>query len=190
MKNNVMYALVFAVGAAIGSVVTWKVVKDYYKSAADEEIESVKAAYAPVTEALEDCDAADISESGTYNRKFEKPDLQAYAATIKQNGYGEEMKNVKRPYVIPPEEFDECPGYDTFSYTYYADGVLTDENDEVVVDVDDVVGEDFADHFGEYEEDSVFIRNDDMEADIEILKDERDYYGDIVNSNPHSAEGK
>ena len=59
---------------------------------------------------------------------------------------------------------------------YYAgDEVLADEEDETVDNVDDIVGADFANHFGEYEDDSVFIRNDRMKCDYEILKDYRSF---------------
>ena len=34
--------LIFAAGVAIGSAVTWKLVKDKYKKQADDEIASVK----------------------------------------------------------------------------------------------------------------------------------------------------
>ena len=77
--------------------------------------------------------------------------------------------------------------YSTISLTYYSDDVLTYESDELVEDVDDIVGADFAEHFGEYEDDSVFIRNDRMKTDFEILADKRNY-SDVVETNPHSAE--
>ena len=53
--------------------------------------------------------------------------------------------------------------------------IITDENDEPIDDIDDIVGSDFAEHFGEYEDDSVFIRNDRLQCDYEILRDDRNY---------------
>ena len=78
------------------------------------------------------------------------------------------------PYVISPEEFDELEGYTPISLTYFADGVLADENGVIVDDVEEIIG-DALDHFGEYEEDAVFARNDAKRCDYEILKDERTY---------------
>ena len=46
MKCKFVNVLMFAVGAAIGSAVTWKVVKTKYEKIAQEEIESVKEAFA------------------------------------------------------------------------------------------------------------------------------------------------
>ena len=83
------------------------------------------------------------------------------------------------PYVISPEEFGDIEEYDTISLTYYADQVLTDDCDEVIGNVDDIVGIDSLDHFGEYEDDSVFVRNDRLRTDYEILQDTRNYF-DIV----------
>ena len=82
-----------------------------------------------------------------------------------------------RPYVISPEEFDDNDEYNVISLTYYADGVLTDDMDEPIdpEDIDDLVGKDFADHFGEYEENSIFVRNDAMQTDYEILRDLQRY---------------
>lgn len=77
------------------------------------------------------------------------------------------------PYVISPEEFDEL-GYTPISLTYFADGVLSDENGVVIDDVEEIIG-DGLNHFGEYDEDAVYVRNDAKRCDYEILKDERSY---------------
>ena len=80
-----------------------------------------------------------------------------------------------RPYVICPEEFGEMDEYETESLTYYADGVLTDDFDNEIEDVDDLVGEESLSTFGDYEDDSVFVRNDKYKTDYEILLDDRKF---------------
>ena len=90
---------------------------------------------------------------------------------------------MNKPRVIPPEEFGE-EDYAVISLNYYADGVLADDWDKVIEDVENTVGEDFANHFGEYEDDSVFVRNDELEKDYEILLDMRNY-SDVVTRKPH-----
>ena len=50
---------------------------------------------------------------------------------------------VEKPYVISPEEFGDFDEYTKLSLTYYSDGVLADENDEIVDDIDETVGADF-----------------------------------------------
>ena len=64
------------------------------------------------------------------------------------------------------------------SLTYYSgNGVLVDDNEEQVDNVEELVGEDSLKHFGEYEDDSVYVRNDERKCDYEILLDESNYYG-------------
>ena len=77
-------------------------------------------------------------------------------------------------YVISPDEFGELEDYTKVSLTYFADGVLADECGEIVDDVEEIIG-DGLDHFGEYEDDSVFVRSDAKRCDYEILKDLRDF---------------
>lgn len=76
--------------------------------------------------------------------------------------------------VISPDEFGEIEEYTKVSLFYFEDGTLADEYGEVVDDVEEIVG-DGLEHFGEYEEDSVFMRNDAKRCDYEILRDLRTF---------------
>lgn len=117
----------------------------------------------------------------------EKPDISEYAELLKQYGYTYDQENTKpekgaeknmdseRPYVIDPDEFGEFEDYDKICLTYYSDGILADDLDELVEDIEDVVGMDSLGHFGEYEDDAVHVRNDRLKADYEILRDSRTY---------------
>ena len=90
----------------------------------------------------------------------------------------EERTKAPGPYVISPDEFGGADGYDAISLTYYSgNGVLVDDNEEQVDNVEELVGEDSLKHFGEYEDDSVYVRNDERKCDYEILLDESNYYG-------------
>lgn len=193
MKNILSSLFIFAAGAGIGSVVTWKLLKTKYEQIAQEEIESVKEVFAR----LHDPENKE-SESVEENTDEEQPKPKTKAQMnfddmvdiIEEQGYAEvqkggpgPMKN-DRPYVIEPEEFGEGD-YETVTLTYYTDGVLADDMMYVIEDVDDVVGEDFADHFGEYEDDSVHIRNDARQIDYEILQEAR-AYKDVVNTGTGS----
>ena len=181
MNKNVLCVLSFAAGAAIASVVTWKFAKTKYEKIAKEEIESVKEVFSRRKE-----------EPIEPKQSEEKPDTIEYDKVLAETGYagnkpeekGEPMMD--KPYVISPDEFDEN-GYNTISLTYYADKVLTDFSDNVIDNVDDLIGLDALTHFGEYEEDSVFVRNDKLALDIEILLDVRNF-SDIRKSPPITAE--
>lgn len=191
MKGTLSSILIFAAGAAVGSVVTWKLIEARYKKIVEEECESMDEYYrnkygveeAEPTEEDHDADGQiDIRE---YAKKLADQKYVNYSNIEKEER--EEVDNVERPYVIPPEEYGELEGYETVTLYFHADGVLTDDQNEVVEDVDDVVGADFSEHFGEYEDDSVFVRNDAKSVDYEILYDPSTYQSG-VNKNPHLAE--
>lgn len=195
MKTTLSNIIIFTAGAALGSVVTWKMVKTKYEQIANEEIQEVRELYARKVDELthtqykEHTEAVDEDKT-TFSTPV-KPELREFADKIKDLGYSditeEEVNNMGKPYVITPEEYGELDEYETVSLVYYADGYLTDEQNIVIEDVDNVVGIDSLTHFGEYEDDSVFVRNDSVETDYEILLDERNYE-DIKNYSPHLAE--
>lgn len=181
MGDKLVKLLIFAAGAALGSIATWALVKDKYERIAQEEIDSVKEYFRKAKEPIETDDEND-DISNEVNRDV--VDYSKLAVNLgysdKQEKGGEDMTD--RPYVISPEEFGEYEDYGAVSLTYYADKVLADEDDEIVDDIDYIIGEDSLNHFGEYEDDSVFVRNDRLECDYEILLDERNYY-DIVHDD-------
>lgn len=190
MSNKSLFSLVFIIGAATGSVVTWYLLKDKYEALAQE-------VFLRREQELKDQSVKKTVAEGIKDADKEKPDLKEYAERLKKEGYtrysdfssDEEEKPVSEagPYVIPPEQFGDDEEYEQISLTYYADGVLADENDEVIEDVEDAVGIDSLNHFGEYEDDSVFVRNDARKCDYEILLDQRTY-SEVAEDMPHQME--
>ena len=178
MKGTLSSILIFAAGAAIGSAVTWKIVKTKYEQIAQEEIESVKKIFKHRIEEDKTTDEVEASEPQAPVENTPADDREV-------------MKMILKPYVISPEEFGdkEDEGYESISLTYYADGVLTDDWDERVDDVEETVGTDSLTHFGEYEDDSVFVRNDELKADYEILLDSRNYR-DVKQSRAHREDNE
>lgn len=177
MKNCMLSnVLLFAAGAAVGSLVTWKLVKGKYEKIACEEIESIREMYenraSLKSDEEDEEDEEELDDEEKYEQLIREAQYRKYEPdTIEEK----EDDDMIEPYVIVPEEFDEN-GYETVTLFYYADGVLAyGDNNEVVEDVGELVCEDFADHFGEYEDDSVFVRNDNLETDFEILRDNRKF---------------
>ena len=198
MRNTLIGIAAFVGGAALGSVVTWKLIKDKYKKIADEEIESVKETFSKRTK-KENPDRNADSDEEDQNKPYipEKPDLMEYASRLQKEGYIDYANQEKpekkekepytrdmdnfafdpEPYVIAPEHFGEYDDFETESLTYWANGVLTDDDGNPIIDIDGMVGADFADHFGEFEDDSVFIRNEKFKTDYEILAVLDDFEG-------------
>ena len=168
--NNIKTIFAFSLGAAIGSIITWKLIKTKYEQIAQEEIDSVKEVFSKKHKELEE-------------EKIKNPNYDRYAAVLKRENYssnneqkgGSEPMENSKPCIITPEEFGEDGDYEIISLNYYEDEVLTDDVDDVIYDWENTVGEDFPDHFGEYEDDSVFVRNDRLKCYYEILKDCRNY---------------
>lgn len=182
MNKTLTNLFIFATGAAIGSVVTWKFVKEKYERLAQEEIEVIREYYAKLTKNAGDTEHSepteqnipDIQEKPAEVPKFTEQDRVDYANlastyTTEKGG----PVTVQMPEIITPGEFSEGI-YPTVTLNYYTDGVLVDEYGDVVdpADVESMIGSDFASHFGEYEDDSVFVRNERLETDYEILRND------------------
>lgn len=197
MKSTLSKVALFAAGALVGSAVTWKYLSSKYEKIIEDEVADVKRVF---FEKMGKDTLVDIHNDGDSDEEEPeegqtKPAIHEYRAMVDKNEYRSEYdpaeddddpEDRKGPYVITPDEFGWL-SYDTVSLTYYADGVLTDENDDVVEDVDELIGSDSLTHFGEYEDDSVFVRNDELKCDYEILLDQRNY-SDVWSTNPHRAE--
>lgn len=188
MGETIKKLLIFVAGAGVGTAITWQFFKNKYKRIADEEIASVKEYYKHSREATldvaeESSELPERIEDDSETEEVEYKNLaNNYSTITNENDIDEKGGNnmTEGPYVIKPEEFDTI-GYDVVSLTYYADKVLVDEDDNPIEDIDYLVGEDSLDHFGEYEDDSVFVRNDDLKTDFEILLDEASYYDEEDN---------
>ena len=144
-----------------------------YKHIADEEIESVKKTFAKKKESPPVEEVEHRSD----------PLREDLLRILTESGYASEEGN--GPRIISPDEFGELGDFDQISLTYFADGVLTDENYYPIEDEDvvELIGEEALDHFGEYEEDSVFVRNEVKKVDFEILLDQRNY-SDVRRTMP------
>lgn len=186
--------VIFMAGAAIGSVATLFGVKNHYEKKYQEDLDSVKASFSKYEEvrnesALDDGTESDISEDATLTSEVaqlqKKVDELGYGITADKEEVNLSMRS-KRPYIVSPEEFGEAEGYDVASLIYYADHVLVDDQDELVEDVEGTVGFESLSHFGEYEDDTVFVRNDRLRCDFEIVKN-LERYSDRIKTLPPRA---
>lgn len=210
MNNTVKTVFIFVLGAATGSVVTWKLLKTKYEQIAQEEIDSVKAVYSKQNgdTSSDDIDDVDDDTESTFVGKsslahpsnVEKPAISEYISKLKEGNYisYSDMSNKKEPeeqtkeaycepFVIPPEEFGEIEEYELHSLKYYSDGVLADDDDERIEDVAAVVGTGSLDTFGDFEDDAVHVRNHRLKSDFEILKVKREY-SEVLTTKPYLVE--
>ena len=174
--NRVYVGLSFIAGALIGAATAVLLTKDYYEKKAedraDEEIESVKEMMKKREERLETITNEQVEKRAyeIISERYGNPG----ETEKKENKKEDETMAEERPYVIDPSEYGDLD-YKQVSLNYYDDGVLTYENDDVIDDIDSLVGKDSLSHFGEYEADTVYVRNDRLRIDFEILADTRRY---------------
>lgn len=200
----------FVTGLVIGSVVTYVIVKDKFEKIAQEEIDSVKEVFGRRVEKETDKKVEKIAKkevekirkeyneydnltknytSYSKNKTEESIEDVEYEEVCENDEDGVELDEIERasdydrPYIIEPQEFGALDGYSLITLYHYSDNVLADDCDELVEDIDDVVGEDYASHFGEYEDDCVYVRNDRLKADYEICRDLRKY-SDVAWRSP------
>ena len=180
MKN-----LIFLLaGAALGSIVTFTIVKKKYEQIAQEEIDSVKETFSKRNKKAEEKPVDNVKDEvktknnikEQYSNIVNKYNTSSDDENEDLDEVEDEDKRIDRPYVISPDDFGEFDDYECISLVaYMGDGVLTDDDDEVIDNVDEVVGLDYADHFGEYEDNYVYIRNDKFKCDYEISMDHRKF---------------
>ena len=155
MNRFLRDVLMFTAGGAIGYFVSKKLLEVRYEQRYQEAVKDAKEAYSRLMS------GEDVEEpTDNIVPADELPDIKEYAAVLRKEEYvdysdvaencekEDKKEPVDRPYVIMPEEFGELDGYETISLTYYADGKLTYEDDELVDDVDEIVGEDSLTQFG------------------------------------------
>lgn len=193
MNSKVAFIIGSVVGVGIGVAGTYSYFKDKYEKLAEEDFNSRRV----FDEDKKDEPVEPVVEKTADSRTVDKPSIVAYSAILQKEGYVNysDMQDKKqkqeiavdRPYVIQPSDFGEFDDYEKISLTYTADGVLLDDMNEIVDDIEETVGEDSLEHFGEYEDDSVYVRNDAKKCDYEILLDQRNYQ-EIFETHPHRTE--
>ncbi len=203
MNRTVFNVLLVAAGAAIGSAVTWKVVTTKYERIVQEEIDSVKEEFKRLYEDQETVEEPNVQIEAEYEEPvedvFEPTNDEVFEyhnissmyrssedETVEKGGEDEvdEVPYINGPYVISPDDF-RCspPGYNAQALDYFADGVLADSWGNEV-DIDETIGEDSLERFGDYVDDIVYVRNERKEIDYEVTCDSRRYedvYGSEYN---------
>lgn len=189
MNDKLSSVIIFCGGVFIGGFLTWDFFKTKYEKIADEEIASVKETFEhreprpdknyKVEEELKGDDAYINVSPGVAERIVRIIDSNGYrnysntAIETGKKGGTADME-LKQPYVITPEQYEDNVDYTKVSLTWYNDEVLEDDWGNVL-DPDDVIGSDALKTFGQYEKDSVFVRDDDEQIDYEVLLDTRSY---------------
>lgn len=196
--NSIEGVGIFVAGAVVGVLAS----KAYFKKQADDEIRQMRD-YVNKKEAQLKDKEADISEETSSPDNFASlaKDEEAKSAyfkyatitpinVVKKEDFDEMKERLEKvehpeeehdaPYILSVEEFEDGrPGYDSIGLSYYdGDDSLVDDSEELV-DVDETVGADNLKAFADSDEDSMYIRNDKLGVDYEIIRVDGNFYDDI-----------
>lgn len=181
MSNGLKNTIIFVLGAAAGAAVTWKVLKTKYEQIVQEEIDSFKEMMSKKHGVIVNEDDESEREEELI-KEYEMMTGEYSANTDKKGGSEPVLKDRDYITIIAPDEFAEDDDYDTESLIYYADEQLADDRGNLIEEIDDLVGDDFANYFGEFEDNAVYFRNDKYKTYYEVVRDYR-RYGDIFEDS-------
>ena len=173
--------LIFVSGVAIGVGVSWIYHKNKYEQLVEEEVESIREHMDGDKKAKERHSdyRKDKEEQGPEDGKQA---AKAYNNIIKDNAY-DPMEPEKDIFVVTPEDFASIPGYDADSLYYHDNDIISNDDNVEVDNVEELLGMTILEvraHFGEYDENTVYIRNALLHTDYEVLRNLDDF-----EPNPH-----
>lgn len=208
-KSFILSSLCFLLGAAGGAVGGYYYSKNKFLTIADKEIESVRKVYEKhfennnTNESIELKEEKNLQNIQIGTKTPQEKDYNNYVKYVKMYGGSDDKKPSVTPtrsiaapkgastvkktknnniYVISPEQYQDSE-YDAESLIYYSDKVLTDSDGNVIHDINSLIGPEALSTFGRYEDDVVYVRDDDKRIDYEIIWDARKY------SSVHNLEG-
>ena len=176
--------LIFAAGLAVGAVAGALVVKNKVLADAKAEIEEVRDYYRrqrgevnreEVEEVKEKVEETIDRVQDMIKEHDNKKEHINYNKLVQNYNPSKNVVEYDDPFIIDPSEFGENDDYDTMTLTYFADGVLVDDVDDIVDEPDIVVGLENLKVFEEYGASSVYVRNDIYKTDYEIIRDDWNY---------------
>lgn len=176
--------LIFAAGLAVGAVAGAVMVKNKVLADAKAEIEEVRKYYRSQRGEVKREEVEEVKEmvEETIDRVQDmikendsKKEYVNYNKLVNNYNPSKNVVEYDDPFIIDPSEFGENVDYDTMTLTYFADGVLVDDVDDIVDEPDIVVGLENLKVFEEFGATSVYVRNDIYKTDFEIIRDDWNY---------------
>ena len=176
MIKDKLWLLATSTAYILGIATGILIAKEHYRKLANEEIDSVKAAFdrqmeraKAGQEQAEQC----AKEAVDTNLK----NIQHYECLLREKGYVPDEKPEAAVY-IHPDEFGEIDDYNVSTIIFYEkSGVFADEMNQPIDDEEweGMLGCGVVKHFDEYESDRVCVRNDETRTYYEVLLDEGEY---------------
>lgn len=160
-----------------------KVVKERYSEIELQAIKETNAQFPPEEEVQEGVVVQEVQETTQVNVFNE--DGWDYAAEISK-------RDPEVPYIIHVDEFTQNePDHDQLTYTYYeVDDVLADQQENTIDDMDAVIGLGNLGRWGHGSKDEhiVYIRNEEMKTDFEVVRDRGSFAEETRRNIRHSYD--
>lgn len=191
--------IMFVAGCAVGGIGASLYLKDVYRRYAQEEIDSVIDRERHKREEVESLRAEteeDVKEESNIEKAQKaaktaanKSSLTEYADIVKKEGYTDynaitkpenedkPMREVDPISYISSSDYGVDEEYEQIELVYYQDGILADEDGEIVDDIPATVGNEFDEHFQEFDDDdnAVYVQNDARKAYYVIYMSDEEY---------------
>lgn len=198
----------FVLGAVVGAAATYFYMEQKYQNFYEKEITPVKEKLTDMIEKIQkDRDDSKKEEVKPIEKKNHPDDLIAYAKKasdyknysnpaimVEDDDVREQIPPPKeyfgdpeaKPMIISPDEFGSDDEYEKVSLFYYTDGVICDDGDNPLdeSEINGSIGLDAKNHFGEYEDDCVYIRNDRLKTYYELLLSLKSFSEDVLPNKP------
>lgn len=199
MNKTIANLLIFGAGLAVGAGSTCFFWKKHYENRFEEDLKSVKEIWTykkpeyvdrvddpnppkddngspvePAKELYTSAPREDVDYGTFYkNKEIDESEM----SPLKNEKLEEEMAQKEsptersKPYLISDEDYtDGEPGYDKVSCTFYVpDHVLVDDLSREVMEID-MVGDENIEFLIRSTDDIVFVRNDNISCDMEIMR--------------------
>ena len=186
---NAKIIVAFILGAAAGVASSMLYFKTKYEQKADAEIQEIRDLYAKKSETEEKKEDTPV----TSHQVTKADDLHATARHIseytkytpKEDAQNEEPKdgirvervdfapmknpNPPKPYLIDSSDYGQDDNFDPLCWEWYTDGILANENDEIVDDIQEWIGDGLK-VFAETEDNLFWVRNEKYGVDIEVAR--------------------
>lgn len=200
LNTNILASISFVAGAVIGSAATYFIVNKKAQEKINFDTNETRKYYKELEKKLRETCASDVSKKESQETCISEKDIDALISKEYESAFElqnsldakeyermvrkyndisvsptpgiENCDDFRRPYVIPPDDFGEYDDYDKIFLTMCNDGVIVDEDFDILDrgSLDDI-GVDYNMEFmGEFEDDILHIRNEKCKTDFEITK--------------------
>lgn len=167
----------FVTGMIIGTGVSFVATKRYFENRINAEYQEKKAAVTTDPDTMVD-ESIFVEEPVQKESVKKTVDIKEFYKKVTDLNYTTEDEIASSIQIIDPKEFGFETDYDTETIVYYQDHVVTDSHGTLwsEQDIDSYITHDALTHFGEYEEDTVYVKNNLLKTYYEILLDADPYY--------------